>query len=332
MSGTIERIRAGLGLAAGAAAATAIPDAINLYRNATTAAGQFQNDIIFPNDLIQTDRDFYISLKFMRYEKRSINTSPFLRNEGGIRLPLPESLRDNSAVSYGQPSLGPAVGAALDALTSERPEVNESGFESVVGRLGGAVLSGTQGAGAEALQNAAPNVAAAASAYFGLAINPYQTVLFEKPQFKKHSFSWRLLPKTEKESDDVRNIIRTLQYHMHPGVSSNVGLFFSFPSRVIVSLYPASDFLYRFKPCVVESVNVNYAAGSSPSFFKRTNAPTAISISISLLEIEYWTNNDFTTQSFSDNFALGNFRTPENTAARISGNTSTERNNTGSGI
>ncbi len=307
MSGTIERIRAGLGLAAGAAAATAIPDAVNLYRNATAAAGQFQNDIIFPNDLIQTDRDFYISMKFMRYEKRSINTSPFLRAEGGIRLPLPESLRDNSAVSYGQPSLGPAVGAALEELTRERPnEATESGFETVIGRLGGAALGGAQGAGAQALQNAAPGVTAGASAYFGLAVNPYQTVLFEKPQFKRHSFNWRLLPKTEKESDDVRNIIRTLQYHMHPGVSANVGLFFSFPSRVIISLYPASDFLYRFKPCVLESVNVNYAAGSSPSFFKRTNAPTAISISISLLEIEYWTNNDFTTQNFADNFALGN--------------------------
>jgi hypothetical protein len=86
-------------------------------------------------------------------------------------------------------------------------------------------------------------------------------------------------------------------------VSSGAGLFFSYPSMVIVSLYPSSEFLYRFKPCIIKSVNVNYAAGNNPSFFKRTNAPTAMTLSIQLQEIEYWTNNDYTADRFNDQAA-----------------------------
>jgi hypothetical protein len=63
-------------------------------------------------------------------------------------------------------------------------------------------------------------------------------------------------------------------------------------------------------------VNVNYAAGSNPSFFKKTNAPTAMTLSIQLQEIEYWTNNDYNENAFSDNaaiFELQNRRARANT-------------------
>ena len=87
-------------------------------------------------------------------------------------------------------------------------------------------------------------------------------------------------------------------------MTSSNGLFFTFPSMVIVSLFPSSEFLYRFKPCVIESVDVNYAAGSGPSFFKRSQAPTAVTLSIQMQEIEYWTNNDFEASSFNDIAAI----------------------------
>jgi hypothetical protein len=296
----------------GTGATLAIGSAVDLYRSRSAQANQFQNELLFPEDLVQSNRSFYMSFSFMKYEKRSIQNSPFLRSEGTVRLPLPEGLRDNLSVTYGTPSLGPIVGAALDSVAGR--QIAGGNIEQTVagaaGALGGALLGGVEGAAASVLNSSGGGLATqtgqAAQAYLGLAVNPYQTVLFEKPEFKTHNFSWKILPKTPKESDIARNIYRTFQFHASPGVSRGPGVFFSYPSMAIVSLFPSSEFLYRFKPCVIKSVSVNYAGAGAPSFFKRTDAPTAMTLSIQLQEIEYWTANDYTRISFSDRDAEAN--------------------------
>jgi hypothetical protein len=292
---------AALGVAGGAV--LALSSAADLYSNREAQANQFQTELLFPEDLVQSNRSFYMSFSFMKYEKRSIQNSPFLRSQGTVRLPLPEGLRDNLSVGYNTASLGPAVGAALDSAAAVR--------EGSIG-LGQGALGVAEGLGIGVIQNqinqstGAQSASQGLQAYLGMAVNPYQTVLFEKPEFKTHNFSWKILPKTPKESDIVRNIYRTFQYHASPGISSGPGVFFSYPSMAIVSLFPSSEFLYRFKPCVIKSVSVNYAGAGAPSFFKRTDAPTAMTLSIQLQEIEYWTNNDYTGRSFSDQDAVAN--------------------------
>lgn len=314
--GTVTRGTALLAGVGGAAAlvggGVAFSNAADLYRSRQNMSGQFQNQLQFPEDLTQPpagggeSRNFFMSFSFMKYEKRSIQNQAFLRSEGTVRLPIPDAIRDNLSVSYNTASLTPAVGAALENFT---------GTGGTIETITGAAIEGAAGATLGALQRAASGSADATAAvqatqaYFGLAINPYQTVLFEKPEFKTHNFSWKLMPRDEVESEDARDIFRTFQYHASPGVSKNAGLFFSYPSMVIVSLYPSSEFLYRFKPCIIKSVNVNYAAGNNPSFFKRTNAPTSMSLSIQLQEIEYWTNEDYTSDRFSDQGAETNFTT-----------------------
>jgi hypothetical protein len=285
----------------------------DLYRQQGRFASEYQQEITFPNDLIADRRNFHMSFRFMAYVKRAIGDQAFLRSQGTIRLPLPDNLKDNNSVTYSPQDLGPAVGAGLEqlmiggGLSGLAPERTNSITETIgnifdsgaraVGIAGEAVTGGAAGL------VAGSRVGQAVSAYAGMAVNPYQTILFEKPEFKTHNFSWKIMPKNERESNDARNIFRTFQFHMSPGISQGTGLFFSYPSMVVVSLYPDSRFLYRFKPCVIRSVNINYAAGSNPSFFKRTDAPTAMTISIQLQEIEYWTNNDYDQNAFDESAA-----------------------------
>jgi hypothetical protein len=299
-------------------ATLAFQSARDLYSSRSAMANNFQQQTTFPSDLIGNDSrtSFYMSFKFQAYEKRAINNAPFLRSEGTIRLPIPDNLRDNMSVTYGSKSFegaeGLAVGAGLESLAGTRPtsEQNFAGVSSdLAGRGTKAITAATQGAAIGALNQGLPNLSSAAQAYFGTAVNPYQTVLFEKPDFKSHSFSWKFMPRDEQESAAARDIFRTFQFHMLPGVSEGIGLFFSYPSMVVISLYPSSEFLYRFKPCVIKSVSVNYAAGSTPSFFKRSGAPTAMTFTIDLQEIEYWTNKDYMGQTaFNDDFAMSEMR------------------------
>jgi len=279
-------------------AAFAVSDARSLYSNRRDMASQFQDQQQFPNDLTGIT-PFYMSFLFQAYQKRAIKDSPFLRSEGTIRLPIPDALKDTTSVTYGQQNLGQAVGAGLEAAAGASPTAG------TVGTLFNVASYAAQGAALQAANQLSGDVGRAVSAYNGITLNPYQTILFEKPNFKTHSFTWKLVPKDANESGIIRDIVRAFQYHMLPGVSDGVGLFFSFPSMVTVSLFPSSEFLYRFKPCVIDNVTVNYSPGSTPSFYRSTGAPTAVTITISLKEIEYFTNKDFTAEKFNDTVALG---------------------------
>jgi hypothetical protein len=101
------------------------------------------------------------------------------------------------------------------------------------------------------------------------------------------------MPNNEQESNTAREIIQTFRSNMLPALAPNAGgTLLTYPNMAIINLYPDETLLYKFKPCVVEALTVNYAAGGQPSFFKGTNAPTHIELSITLLEIEYWLKED----------------------------------------
>ena len=292
VSGAITAGQVAGGIAGIVGGGLALMSAAELYNNREAMAGQFQQNLTFPEDLVQNDRDLYMSFNFQAYEKRSITEAGFLRPEAKIRLPIPNNLKDSMTVSYENASLTPAVGAALE-------QASKSVGEGAVSRTIDIGLGAAAGAATGTADRLLGEGGKGLQAYFGVAVNPYQTVLFKNPEFKSHTFSWRFAPKNEAESGVVRDIARTFQYHMSPGIDPGYGLFFSYPSMVQVSLWPSSEFLYRFKPSVVKSVTLDYAPGSSPSFFKRTKAPTAIILSVQMQEIEYWTNNDFSGERFA---------------------------------
>jgi hypothetical protein len=235
---------------------------------------KYLGDLMFPGDLIDpsANRNSYISIKFQKYERRSI--------------------------------FSPAVGAGI-----------EQGLRSGQGAGGafGGIAAGAMNAANITLQKATTGVASAltgASAgemlqLGGLAQNPFLTVLFKQPEFKKHTFSWKLAPNNAQESNTIKDIINAFKSNMLPAMAPNAGgTLLTYPNMAMINLYPDESFLYKFKPCVIESLNVNYAVGGQPSFFKGTNAPTLVQIDINLLEIEYWLKEDIEDNSFRSGGAL----------------------------
>ena len=93
-------------------------------------------------------------------------------------------------------------------------------------------------------------------------------------------------------------VILAFKANMLPAIApGSGGIFLTYPNMAAITFYPAQDFLYKFKPCVVRNFRVNYADGGMPSFFRRTNAPTLVSISVDLIEIEYWLREDIVDPS-----------------------------------
>lgn len=320
MSGSIANTAKTAAVLGGVAAGVvAIADAVNLYNRRGSLASRYENsNFSFPLDL----SDYYIAMRFRKYVRRSIYQRPFFEDVVGIRLPVPENLVDTTSLDYSKENLGPAFGVAAD-LASRPGQFDPGALLSRLGNLSiteaisadpasivAEVLTGTEtaqtvaaGAGAQVLQNTLgrlPGATGAISALTGLSFNPFQTVLFKSPNFKTHSFTWRLVPKDSDESEELRKIIEMFRYHSLPGISSAAGIFFSYPEILEIKLYPNDSYTYKFKPCVVDSIKINYAP-NRPSFHRVNGAPTAVELSVQLQEIEIWTKNDipptFTVES-----------------------------------
>lgn len=304
------------------ATATGAVAVANLYSGRADAAARFQNNITFPSDLLNSDRNYYISLRFEKFVKRGINSPPQSISDGSIKLPIPNNLKDNTSVNYQNEKLGPAAGAILDLAAREIGEVSNlpDAISNLSARLSPAAVAASVanpitavygvatnapqatsdvalGAAAQTLLNSRiPGIGAVRSGvsqFTGLSINPFMTVMFENPEFKTHNFSWRLVPRSSEESQKIKEIIDSIRYHMLPGISSGAGVLFSYPEIVKVSLHPKDDYTYKFKTCVIKDFTANYAPAGMPSFYRGTDAPTAVEISMTLQEIEYWTKNDF---------------------------------------
>lgn len=167
-----------------------------------------------------------------------------------------------------------------------------SGVDSAGGTGGGV------GEGAAALLTAfakvpqqagfgAPADIIGATAKVGL--NPFKEVLFQTVDFRSFTFKYRFLPKNQKEADTVKEIIDTFKYHMHPELSKNK-LFFIYPSEFQISYVyqkKENEYFHRFKPCVLESLDVTYGGEQYSSF--TDGKPTEVNLSMLFRETEILT-------------------------------------------
>jgi hypothetical protein len=291
MSGTLRTVA---GVGAGLTAAVALVDAGNLYARGGRFSSLFQQELTFPTDLLRTPGAPYMSMQFSAYRRRSINEQPFYDSQMKIALPIPEGLVEQTSVSYDKTDLGSAAGSIVDAVSQGVPSSLRDAARQIGGVSAGigtdvarSALGTLFGSGASAVG------LNALSAISGITANPFQTVLFKSPDFRSHTFRWKFAPETEAETAVLRDLISTFKYHSLPGISAASGVFFSYPEILEINFRPTDEFLYRFKPCVVESITVNFTPGNGPSFYRSTNAPTAVQVELRVQEIEIWTKADY---------------------------------------
>jgi len=283
-------------------------------------------ELTFPLDL--PSYKYHITFDFRKFVRRSLYDRAFYAALGGVRLPIPANLVDAEAEKWGTMEAGPVIGSVMEAamqakaglpafdvnqLAAQVQDLFSSGksmtesLSSVLGVTGDVAKSiaatipgaATNFAIANAIQASQEITRGGSSAYLGLfgkSINPFQVVLYQCPVYKRHSFTWVLSPRNEQESTIIKNIVAKFRYHMKSDFTGGVagGLIFDYPDMCYVTLYPKDEYLYKFKPCVVEGFQANYArqAPMGPSFYRGTGAPSEVEITVNLLEIEYWVKED----------------------------------------
>lgn len=120
-------------------------------------------------------------------------------------------------------------------------------------------------------------------------LNPFKEVLFQSIDFRSFQFKYRFMPKSEIEAKNIKAIIDTFKFHMHPELSANK-LFFIYPSEFEISYVfegKGNEYFHKFKPCVLESMDVTYGGEQYSSF--TDGKPTEVNLSLTFRETEILT-------------------------------------------
>lgn len=168
-------------------------------------------------------------------------------------------------------------------------------YLGAVGQAGSTIAQGTGNPSTAQFEQAAGAILGALGRAVGFSINSFKGVTIEQPQFKNHQFTWKFSPKTKEETILLQQILYNLKKSsaLRFANEGSNRFVFSFPD-VFIPFFSNSPMMYKFKPCVISGVDVDYVGGNEgPSFFRDTDGPESITLQLSLLELEYWVRSDF---------------------------------------
>lgn len=127
----------------------------------------------------------------------------------------------------------------------------------------------------------------------GKILNPYKEQLFNSMGFRQFAFNYKFNPKDRTEYNNVKAIIETFKYHMHPE-RVNDGLFLQYPSEFEIEYqYKGSENTHvsKISTCALTDLKVTYGNQDSFITVQGTNgAPAEINIQLGFTELEILSN------------------------------------------
>jgi hypothetical protein len=127
----------------------------------------------------------------------------------------------------------------------------------------------------------------------GLALNPHLAVLFKGVGLRTFAFQYKFVARNQQESNQLRDIIKRLNYHMHPDYFAG-NFAFKYPDEFRIEFSQnRKDWLFNLKDCVMTDMTVNYNGEGMPLFFEDVGGPVSIDISMSFQETKIFTKRDY---------------------------------------
>jgi len=245
---------------------------------------------------------------FKNIEKGSIRAET--RTTDTVALYMPDTLAYTHSQNYeniqagGQALTALAAGgmSAIDALKQGTPA--QKGFQ--LGRNLSPFIANMLAKRAGGLGQIAFSQA------YGVVQNPMLEVLYSSPSFRTFRFDFQFYPRSEKEAEEVQNIIQRLRFHQAPEVATNFGngFFMVPPSEFDISFYYDGQInpnIPKISTCVLESLDVDYAPGGFSAYevpnqkasIGGTGMPVAIRLSLQFKETEIMTKTSISTDRLS---------------------------------
>lgn len=263
-------------------AAETYVDAIQRASNSILIEGR--PTLQFPSHI--SDK-YFMAFKFRQYQRPSPHTASTLRFAQAFALPLPKGIRETFEIDIGQESTGMAGGVA-DAAQQYLASSSGEGRTAALGNAAKALVYGK-------LVQAAGDLGSLVGQSVGAVPNPHIQALFSGVPLRQHRFEWTFAPRNPEESRQLMKLLQAMKAFSLPSYSSlgTAALAYPFLCEPVIMINERSSPWIKFMPCLIQSVEINYAPQGIPAFFEGTSHPAFIEVSISMLETQIHTANDY---------------------------------------
>lgn len=299
-----------------AASASPVEDAMSDTRNGVSPPAAI---LRFPSETIQ----FGTLFRFVKYDYQNQKTNSKLissMNGASIALPLPLQIQMQLGLNYAGVDTGilgfsAKAGASLvDNLRSGLSQ--DAGAAANLAKNGISALNDAGNIAQYALRKMASNQflggaagEAAIDQMLGNVINPFNVATFRNTQSRAYTLSFTLVATSEDESTAIKQICDAFMYHSLPYKNQNAQpvqgqtFFLNMPDEVEIC-YFGTQYLYQFARAVLTSVTVDYAPTGQPSFFGSSKAPTMVTLSLGIQEIQQLTRDAFDDAGYANSTPL----------------------------
>lgn len=243
---------------------------------------------------------YFMAFKFRQYQRPSPHTKSTLKLAQAFALPLPKGLRETFEIDVGQESTGMAGGVA-DAAQQFLASQDGADRTAALGNAAKALVYGK-------MVQAAGDIGSLLGQAVGAVPNPHIQALFSGVPLRQHRFEWTFAPRNPEESRQLMRLLQAMKAFSLPSYSSlgTAALAYPFLCEPVIMIDGKSSDWIKFMPCLIQSVEINYAPQGIPAFFEGTSHPAFVEVSVSMLETQIHTANDY--EEGVDGLVLGGDR------------------------
>lgn len=235
----------------------------------------------YPLDLLSSSENRAVKFSVYDYKKGKIENPEITLPLFSIYLPMPTQMIDGTVLNYDE--FGGTLADIAATVKGDGSATDKTA--DVLGRLGA-------GAAIKALGN---DSAIVLRELGGIQLNPRASVFFKNPQLKVYAFSYIMVARNQKESENIRTIINKLKYYASPGIVGD-GTFFTHPQLFRIQFVPNDRYLFKPNDCVLTEISVSYNDQTQGAFFRDSGAPTEVSLQMTFREVEIDTKDTINTK------------------------------------
>ncbi len=233
------------------------------------------------------------------------------RTNTAIMLYMPSTLQQSFKQSYAGVEATKALGAlgVVSQLGGQAVEGYKNGgldglLKSMTGNKGAMAELASKGTNALATFGVVgEDLSKLIMSGSGMALNPNEETLYQKPEFRSHQFTFDFFPRSMDEARNVRSIIRTFKAHGAPELSkTSTSRYFITPSEFEIEysindgVRPADARIGKVGVCVLEDITLDYAPDEFSVYHDSSH--THIRMQLTFKEIEYVTREMIEFEGF----------------------------------
>ena len=278
---------------------------------------------VFPKDLETIDH--WMAIRAHKHKFRQKKDFPVKEALGIAYLPMPQQLPVTYSQDYASEGVGAAgasesaaafaggVGGLIQGVLSggvsgglSSLKDTKDQFAGIEGQMGGLAMGATYygyQAAEEGIASAVGGAiggpigaaagAAATQAFKGglasqgISRNPYLSQLYQQPQLRSFQFTWKLVPKSVDEQNELDDLIAFLKYHQAPGFKGGeFQHFFDYPDQFDVDFHH-QDYTFNIGPSVMTNLTIDYHGEGEAMYHNigaGLKAPAVVNLGFTLTE------------------------------------------------